>query len=180
MKNFKFSRLFAAALVVACLALTGCKPATQVVTVEKVFVVRPVAADDAIVGSWVSTYKEKYDISTSGYNNYYTVYNEETQTYASDFTLSYTTVTPYIYDLGNNSGIIYSKFNDANKIGYGATVGQWYALYYFGLSSNSVKVVQAYKNGGKAGCDSLEAAVKEFTVENGYFPTASASVCTKQ
>ena len=179
MKNLKFSRLFAAALVVACLALTGCKPQTEEVLVEKVYVVKPLTVNDDILGTWVSSFGEKYEITTSAYNNY-SNWDYATNAPGDTYNLYYSTITPYVYEISDNSGIIYSKFNDVTHIGYGATVGQWYALYYYELTDNSVKVVQAYKADGKAGCDTLEEAVKEYTIENKYFPTSNPSACTKE
>ena len=51
MKNIKFSRLFAAFAFVAILALAGCKQDT-------------VAAPDGIIGTWVSSYGEKFVITS--------------------------------------------------------------------------------------------------------------------
>ena len=179
MKHLKFSRLFAAALVVACLALTGCKPQTEEVTVEKVLVVRSLASTDKIIGTWTSSFGEKFEITTSAYNNY-SNWDYTTNAPGETYNLYYSTVTPYVYEISDTSGIIYSKFNDETHIGYGADVGQWYALYYYELTDNKVKVLQAYKDGGKAACDSLEEAVKEFSIENKYFPLSKSSACTKE
>ena len=158
MKNLKFSLLFAAVMFVAVLGLTGCKPEPEV------------AESKAIEGTWVND-AEKYEITGSQYNNYYASNGE--------YVLYYTTNNIEVVELSNTSGIVYGQFNDATHIGYGATEGQWYALYYFDLTDSSVKFVQAYKTGGKAGCDSLDEAKQEYTVDSGYFPTASASTCTK-
>ena len=177
MKNIKFSRLFAAAMLVACFAFAGCKPQVEEVTVEKVIVVRPLEADDGIIGTWVSAQGEKYEVTTSSYNNY-SNWDYTTNAPGSVYNLYYSTETPKVYIINNNSGIIYAKFNDADHIGYGAEVGQWYALYYSELSSSGVKLWQPYKEGGKAACATLEEAVKEYTVDSGYF--AASSTCTKE
>lgn len=68
---------------------------------------------------------------------------------------------------------------DAAHIGYGATVGQWYALYYQDLTAHSVSFGQPYKDGGKAACDTLKEAVEEFTIDNGYYDLSRLSECTK-
>ena len=158
MKNFKFSRLFAAMMFVACLVLTGCKPAKD-----------PTAAK-AIEGTWVSSYGEKYVITSTDYDNYYKS--------GDDFALYYSTNNVQIVEIDSKSGFVYGQFDDDEHKGYGAKLGQWYALYYSDLTSSSVKLYQPYKNGGKAGCDSLDEAKAEYTWENKYF--AGYSECTKQ
>ena len=159
MKNLKFSRLFAALMFVAVLGLTGCKPEADK------------AEPKAIEGTWVND-AEKYEITSSTYKNYYAV--------AGEYYLYYSTKDIVITEIDETSGILYGKFDDATHIGFGAEVGQWYALYYFDLTDTSVKLLQAFKAGGKAGCDTLEEAKAEYTIDNGYFPTGAASVCTKK
>ena len=160
MKNIKFSRLFAAALVVACLALTACKP----------------AADEdkkpSIKGTWISTFDEKYEIKGSTYNNYYTANDE--------FVLYFSTDSVEIVEATDETGFVFGKFNDADHIGFGATVGQWYCFYYSDLKEDSVKIYQPFKPTGKAACDSLEEAKTEYTIDNGYFDLSNPSVCKKQ
>ena len=65
MKNLKFSRLFAAALVVACLALTGCKPDAED-PVEDIVpeCLRTLTESDGIIGTWGSVFGEKFVITT--------------------------------------------------------------------------------------------------------------------
>lgn len=49
---------------------------------------------------------------------------------------------------------------------------KFYAICYKNLTENSCDFSNAYKDedaGGKAYCDSLEDAKKEFTIENGYY-----------
>ena len=163
MKNLKFSRLFAAALFVAVLGLTGCKPEPEAVTSK------------AIEGTWVSEYGEKYVISSTDYDNYSNYGSAD-----GSFYIYYSTNNVTIVEIDTKSGYVFAQFDDAEHIGYGATLGQWYALYYFNLTDSSVKLVQAYKAGGKAGCNSLDEAKNEYTIANGYFPQASASVCVKE
>lgn len=163
MKNLKFSRLFAALMFVAVLGLTGCKPEPEEATPK------------AIEGTWVSEYGEKYVISGTDYDNYSNYGSED-----GSFYLYYSTNNTSIVEIDATSGFVYGQFDDADHIGYGATLGQWYAFYYFDLTDSSVKIVQAYKDGGKGACDSLDEAKQEYTIENGYFPTASASVCVKK
>lgn len=158
MKNLKFSRLFAAALVVACLALTGCKPQNDEPGMFIPENTRVITQSDGIIGNWRGQeYSDKFEITTSNYNNYYS-YNGDV--------LYYTTNNLYIREIDETSGYVYSQFYDGDKIGYNATVGQWYAIYYFDLTDDSVKISAA--NGPKGGCDTLKEVVEEFTVELGY------------
>ena len=88
-----------------------------------------------------------------------------------------------IVEIDSTSGYVYGQFDDADHIGYMASVGQWYAIYYFDLKDNSVKISQAdtYNNPVKA-CESLEDAKRIFTVENGYMSKAAGkySTCTRE
>ncbi len=158
MKNLKFSRLFAALMFVAVLGLTGCKPEPEV--------------QEPIYGTWVSD-SEKYVISATDYDNY-SRYDSNWEFHADQWFLYYSTNEVHIRKIDDNSGYIYSKFDDAEHLGYMATVGQWYAIYYFDLTADSVKISgvadPAYT---KYACDTLEEAIEEFTVENGYMSTAA-------
>ncbi len=158
MKKYNFSRLFAAVAFVAVLVLSGCNQPKDETGVS-------------IYGNWVSAWGEKYEITTTAYNNYYT--------YDNDFTLYYSTAPIAIKEITSTSGFVYGKFNDETHIGYGAQVGQWYALYYTDLTDTSVNFYQPYKAGGKAGCDTLEEAKTEYTIDNGYFNLETPSTCTK-
>ena len=63
MKNFKLSRLFAAAVLVACLAFTGCKPvedATQAIIKTQVLTQNTYAT--LLSGNWRSQYNDGYTI----------------------------------------------------------------------------------------------------------------------
>ena len=159
MKNIKFSRLFAAVMVVAILALAGCSQPEDETKKEV-----------SIYGTWVSSYGEKYVITPSDYDNYYT--------YNGDFTLYYSTNNLLVKVIDKSSGIIFGQFDDANHVGSDATKGQWYALMYTDLKEDSVNLWQPWKEGGKAACTTVDEAVAEFTVDNGYF--GSPSACTKQ
>ena len=160
MKNIKFSRLFAAVTFVAILALAGCKQPDE-------------ETPYAIEGTWITEWNEKYVISNSNYDNYYTNNN-------GTLVLYYKTNNVQIVEVDNNSGFVYGQFYDENYIGSGATVGQWYALYYSDLTDTNVKLYQAYKSNGRAACDTLDEAKSEFTLDNGYFDLSNPSVGTRQ
>ena len=170
MKNLKFSRLFAAMMFVACLAFVGCKPQTEEVTVEKVIVVRPLEADEAIIGSWTDG-GQKFEIQTTNFKNSY-FYNTWIETYTGkNLLVTYTS---------SNSGYIYMKYTKAAMPDWSYSedapdVGKWYALAFKDLNTTdtttNVKMAGAWKDGAVNAFEKLEDAVNAFTVENGYFAT---------
>ena len=88
MKNIKFSRLFAAMLFVACLALTACQQ-------------QPAESPKKIEGTWVSasaTWTEKFVISSS-----------EVKNYGND-KLCYAGNSVEIKELTDTTGMIYMKY----------------------------------------------------------------------
>lgn len=129
--------------------------------------------DSNIYGDWKSTYGEKYSISKNDYDNYCTDKS------SGEYVLYYSTTNIEIVPIDGTKGFIYGQFDDKNHIGYGASVNQWYALYYDNLTSSSVSFYQPYKYGGKAGCDTLAEAKTEYTLDNGYFDLSNPSECTK-
>lgn len=163
MKNFKLSRFLAAVTFVACLALTACAQSTSYVT--------PVPVEKKLAGTWVSTWSEKFVITDTSLSNSGSTYNG----YAGD--------SLTIKELSSSSGTIFIKYTRAMlpNFTYSETapdVGKWYAISYKDLTDKTVKFSGAYKASGKTSCASLDEAIAEFTVENGYF--ASYSDCTKQ
>lgn len=170
MKNLKFSRLFAAAFVVACLAFTGCKPEADNPPAEE-FVpesLRTLTETDGIVGTWISIFGEKFEITASQFKNYY----GSSECYVGD--------NLYLYELSEDSGIIYFKYtkalcpthtdyvNDVYVYDSDAPdAGKWYAVYYSDLNGDTVNISGA--SGKESSCATLEKAVNEFTVQNGYF-----------
>ena len=166
MKNSKFSRLFAAALVVACLALTGCKPQTE--EVEKVVVVKTLTSSDKIIGKW--TYD---DVSWNTYGSYacnITAGKVETASYGVQ------NGTVYIQETSETSGYLYYKFED-DITGYGPApeytpytiecAGKWGAIAYKDLTANGVHMCDAYKTYDFVA--TLEDAVLTYTIDNGWF-----------
>ena len=182
MLHNKISRFFAASLFAALLVLTACTPEAPQESGPKLEDVHPLKASDGIIGTWVNdvpsqSYGEKYDIGTSYYNNY-SRSDSNWNYHADQWFLYYSTNNLKLYKINDTSGIIYAQFNDAEHIGASANVGQWYALYYKNLTSNSVQISQAFKTGGKLACDTLEKAVSEFTIENGYYGIFSTCINT--
>ncbi|MCR5063972.1 MAG: hypothetical protein K6A89_11890 [Treponema sp.] len=128
----------------------------------------------SIIGTWESSYGEKYVFSSTEFKNYYTS--------GGNFVEAYTGNNLYIKKLSSTSGYIYLKYTKSmmpdNSYSTSAPdVGKWYAAYYYDLTDRSVKISAAYKSNGVTSTANLAGAVSEFTVANGYF--ASDSTCVK-
>lgn len=72
----------------------------------------------------------------------------------------------------DTSGIIYGKYTENSY--YKDVVGKYYAVSFKDLTESSISISGAYKSGGKTGTATLEEAISEFTIDNGYFGTYSA------
>ena len=167
MKNIKFSRLFAAMMFVAVLSFAGCKQ-------------QPEEEKASIYGTWVSesaTWTEKWEISDSELKNY------------GNGNLGYAGNSVEVVEISDTKGYIYIKYTRASNPDWtysetAADVGKWYALYYFDLTKDSVKISGAtnYYNNGVSACDTLEEAKNEFTVEKDYMSEAVGhySACTRE
>ncbi len=157
MKNLKFSRLFAAALLVACFAFAGCKPQVEEVNVS-------------LLGTWVGSYPgEEYTITTSTFKS----------------AGSYEGNNLCVVMTSDTSGYIFIKYTKAGKpdwSGYSTDpaeapdVGKWYAISYKDLTSSSIQIAGAYKDTGATSKDTLEEAISEFTIENEYFEFYSTCI----
>ena len=154
MKNLKFSRLFAAMMVVACLALVGCSNEPK----EEV----------SIYGTWACDDGQKFIITSNELKNYW----GDNEGYAGD-NLS-------VVEISETEGTIFIKYTrslDYSSPTYysenGVDVGKWYAVSYKDLKTGSISISGAYKDGGKTSCSTLDEAKTEFTVDNGYFATYS-------
>ena len=72
----------------------------------------------------------------------------------------------------DTAGIIYGKYTENSYTP--SVVGKYYAVSFKDLTDSEVSIAGAYKSGGKTGTDTLWQAIKEFTIDNGYFGTYSA------
>ena len=158
----KFSRFLAVFITVVSLCAFGCK--TQP---EEVFI-------SDLYGKWTSSPEEVYEIS----KDYFKTYGTWGNGYEGDSIIIITN------ENDNTSGTIFFKYtvsmNPDPDYSYSNTapdVGKWYAVNYNNLTKNSVSLSGAYKSDGKTSTETLEEAIQEFTVENGYF--ASYSECKK-
>lgn len=160
MFNNKFSRFLAVFITVVSLCTFGCK--TQP---EEVFI-------SDLYGKWASSPNEVYEIS----KDYFKTYGTWGNGYEGDSIIIITN------ENDNASGTIFLKYtvsanSDWSYSDTAPDVGKWYAVSYKNLTKNSVSLSGAFKIGGKTSTKTFFEAIKEFTVENGYF--ASYSECTK-
>ena len=179
MKNLKFSRLFAAVTFVAILALAGCKQQVE-------------ESKPSIYGTWTASQYEKYTITETTFaalnsyegNNLKIFEDDETSgrifiKYTKAYEESYT-------EPADPDDWIHYKDEESNfEMWYRYTenapdVGKWYAIYYFDLTDDAVKISAAA--GPIPSCDTLEEAKETFTVANGYMSKAAGkySSCTRE
>lgn len=156
----KFSRFLAVFITVVSLCAFGCK--TQP---EEVFI-------SDLYGKWTSSPEEVYEIS----KDYFKTYGKSWSGYEGDSIIIITN------ENDNASGTIFLKYTVSANPDYSYSdnapdVGKWYAVSYKNLTKNSVSLSGAYKLGGITSTGTLQEAIKEFTVANGYFGIYSE--CTK-
>ena len=126
-----------------------------------------------LTGKWASSFGEIYAISSTSLSNG----GGWGDCYAGDSLLvSYTSEA-------QTSGYIYIKYTRAMNPDYSYSetapdVGKWYALSFKNLTSSSMEISGAFKKEGKTSTETLEEAIEEFTVKNGYFD--SYSECVKR
>ena len=133
--------------------------------------VEELSSDSPLIGKWKDSYDSIYEISQTEFSNYGENYN------------SYAGKNLVISNSTDNSGYIYIQYTPAADKNWNYTtdktkapdVGKWYAISFKELTNSSIKLSGAY--GEKTSTETLEEAITEFTIENGYF--ASYSDCTK-
>ena len=133
--------------------------------------IEELSADSPLIGKWKDSYGSIYEISQTEFSNYGENYN------------SYAGKNLVISKSTDNSGYIYIQYTRAADKNWNYTtdktkapdVGKWYAISFKELTNSSIKLSGAY--GEKTSTETLEEAITEFTIENGYF--ASYSDCTK-
>ena len=141
MKHFKFSRLFAAAAVVAMLVLVGCKQPDA-------------TAPDGIIGTWVSSYGEKYVVS------------EDSVSEAK--WMSWVMEIEDVEEVSDSAGVIYGILTKGTKF---TPEGTYYAFAYKDLTGNSVKIAT-----GAVSYKTLEEVEEKCTIDKfSYY-----SECKKQ
>ena len=134
----------------------------------------------ALIGKWKDSYDSTYEISQNEFSNYgygydsYAGNNLVISITSNDFSSGYIYIQytkAYCAEHSNLEEYKYTYDNDSPD------VGKWYAISYKSLTASSIKISGAYKDGEKTSTETLEKAITEFTIENGYF--ANYSDCTK-
>lgn len=127
----------------------------------------------ALIGKWKDSYDSTYEISQNEFSNYGYGYDA----YAGNNLVISITSNDF------SSGYIYIQYTKAYCAEHSTydndspDVGKWYAISYKSLTASSIKISGAYKKGGETSTETLEEAITEFTIDNGYFGTYSD--CTK-
>lgn len=160
MKSTRLSLLRAKAVLFALVSVlafsfSACNVTTEP-EVEHVY-----DADDLLVGTWTG--------GSTEWPESYTITNTTFESKGS-----YKGNNLVVQKLDSTSGYIYIKYTVAMNAdhSYSATapdVGKWYAVSYKDLGAEKISLSGAYKKGGATSCETLDEAVTEFTVDNGYF-----------
>ena len=130
------------------------------------------SSDSLLIGTWKSSYGEIFEISTTELKN------------GGSWGNCYAGNNLTVRKISDSAGIVYIKYTRSiiyGSMDYSETapdVGKWYAISYKNLTDDAVALCGAYKEGGAASTETLDEAVSEFTIENGYFGTYSD--CTRQ
>ena len=150
--------------------LASCKPEPDPETLLPQGI-EELSTDSPLIGKWQDSFYSIYEISQNEFSNYGDGYN------------SYAGNNLVISKTSENSGYIYIQYTKAYCAEHSTydndspDVGKWYAISYKSLTASSIKISGAYKKGGETSTETLEEAMAEFTIENGYFSTYSD--CTK-
>ena len=168
LRRTKFSAILL--LLSLSIFLASCKPEPSPETLLPQRI-EELSTDSPLIGKWQDSFYSIYEISQNEFSNYGDGYN------------SYAGNNLVISKSTDNSGYIYIQYTRAaEKNGNYTTdktkapdVGKWYSISFKELTNSSIKLSGAY--GEKTSTETLEEAITEFTIENGYF--ASYSDCTK-
>ena len=150
--------------------LASCKPEPDPETLLPQGI-EELSKDSPLIGKWKDSDSSIYEISQNEFSNYSDTYD------------SYAGNNLVISKTSENSGYIYIQYTKAYCAEHSTydndspDVGKWYAISYKSLTASSIKISGAYKKGGETSTETLEEAMAEFTIENGYFSTYSD--CTK-
>ncbi|WP_443739840.1 hypothetical protein [Treponema sp.] len=161
MKSTRLSLLRAKAVLFALVSVLAFSfSACNVTTEPEVeYVYKQIDADDPLVGTWTDGTKYgTYIITNTTFEN----------------AGSYKGNNLVVQKLDSTSGYIYIKYTVSMNADYSYSetapdVGKWYAISYKDLGAEKISLSGAYKKGGATSCETLDEAVTEFTVDNGYF-----------
>lgn len=151
--------------------LASCKPEPDPETLLPQGI-EELSTDSPLIGKWKDSSSSIYEISQNEFSNY------------SDTYRSYAGNNLVISKTSENSGYIYIQYTRAADENWNYTtdkekapdVGKWYTISYKSLTASSIQISGAYKDGGETSTETLEEAMAEFTIENGYFSTYSECV----
>ena len=168
MKNISFKKLLLSFGLLFSFAFVSCIDPNNAILIEEANAVS--SGDFSIVGTWESSWGEKFVITPTEFKNYY----GDSECYTGN--------NLYIKKLSSTSGYIYFKYTKAFCSTHSDVfdadapdVGKWYTVYYYDLTAQSVKISGAV--GAVSSFDTIQEAVNGFTVANGYF--SSDSECVK-
>jgi hypothetical protein len=184
MKKFILSHLVAIALVALSLTTFGCVQPTSAATITSATTTSTTTTSTTttstttnsttittnsplevgLVGNWTSTYNELFAITNVDLTNSYA----GSSLYAGN--------DIRVVKISDTAGTIFIKYTSNTYTP--SVVGKWYAVSYKNLTSSSVSLSAAYKASGSSGTTTLDEAISEFTIENGYFGIYSE--CVKQ
>lgn len=172
MKSTRLSLLRAKAVLFALVSVlafsfSACNVTTEP-EVEHVY--KQIDADDLLVGTWTG--------GSTEWPESYTITNTTFESKGS-----YKGNNLVVQKLDSTSGYIYIKYTvamnaDWSYLETAPDVGKWYAISYKDLGAEKISISGAYKKDGATSCETLDEAVTEFTVDNGYFGNYSS--CTRQ
>ena len=168
LRRTKFSAILL--LLSLSIFLASCKPEPDPETLLPQGI-EELSTDSPLIGKWQDSYNSIYDISQNEFSNYGDTYD------------SYAGNNLVISKTSENSGYIYIQYTKAYCAEHSTydndspDVGKWYAISYKSLTASSIQISGAYKYDGKTSTETLEEAMAEFTIENGYF--AMYSDCVK-
>lgn len=117
------------------------------------------------------------------FNAYYKISKDLFSTYGESFT-GYSGNNIKVFRINKSSGYIYMRYTvalmqDGTYSDKSPLCNNYYAVSYKDLKKDSVKLSGAYKKGGKDATPTLEEAIKEFRIENGYYTYYSECVRVK-
>ena len=168
LRRTKFSAILL--LLSLSIFLASCKPEPDPETLLPQGI-EELSTDSPLIGKWQDSSYSIYEISQNEFSNY------------GDNYLSYAGNNLVISKTSENSGYIYIQYTKAYCAEHSNTydndspdVGKWYAISYKSLTASSIQISGAYKDGGETSTETLEKAMAEFTIENGYFSTYSECV----
>ena len=140
-----------AALAACLVLLSGCELATS-------------SADGALTGYWKSTFGDGFELSGNTLEGFrYVQYND------ADRSVSFAGTVVNNPDYFATSGYLVILISDPGT--FKITKGAYYVVHWKNLSGSLVAAASAYKTKGdyNNGMETLEDALAEYTVENGYY-----------